>query len=122
MTGKTPAELQIEFLKKLKQGGASKAKPEIRSQASTPGSRLKSSRKKKRLGPGGLYFSPEAERHLQAILRSQSQELAPELLGQWVVELLSKIPLELALSGEAQRIEFFGLIQDWCRKRGIKES
>ncbi len=119
MNAKTPAEQQIEFLKKLKQGGASKAR--VQKLASAEVQTRPKPRKKAKAGLAGLYFAPDAQRHLQAILRSQAQELAPDLLGLWVVELLSKIPLELALANEAQKIEFFGLVQDWCRKRGIKD-
>ena len=119
MNPKTPAEQQIEFLKKLKQSGGAKSKSQALN--ASPASAPKIKRKKSKSGVNGLFFSPEAQRHLQAIIKSQSQHLAPDLLGLWVVELLSKIPMELALANESHKIEFFGIVQDWCRQRGIKD-
>jgi hypothetical protein len=132
MTAKTPAEIQIEFLKKLKaeqKSGKSARQNKVRARelAAVPDPtlqwRLSASRTQKkgrRFQPHHLSVSQAAWQRLQERLKQAGLSLkARRQLGDWAVELLLAFPLADSLSPEVKS-DLFQRIGEWKAARGLK--
>lgn len=128
MSVKTAAELQLEYLKKLKEQmekGAPRPKAARREESSNapvaaPSMSLsagKSPRKKK--ATPSLPLSAAAWKRLREEGFKKGQLKRGRELGDWAVELLLSIPYGLKDLSDESRAELFAKIRDWSNPRGL---
>jgi hypothetical protein len=137
MSGKTAAELQMEFLKKLKEQqqsgksakapiaakpGAEEARPQIWSKQSlSPYQRepkkrpSKAGKKNKR----SLAFQAKAWDRLVKALAAQGFKTSDKRVSAWAADLLASIPMAVEQVPEELKADFFASVMDWCQKHGL---
>jgi hypothetical protein len=130
MSSKTPAEQQLEFLKKLKEqqksgklnpGAALLVQRRDGSASSTSfrlTKQLKPESKKKR--SPALPLSSDAWKRLRDEAIKNGKLRLNKGLGDWAVELLLGMPAEMATLSPELKKELFLKIQDWVQLRSMK--
>ena len=129
MNAKTPAELQLEFLKKLKEqqkAAPAKPRPQARPGAEAAPSETRamelgaSKRRAKKNSRRGIPVSENGWRLLREASIAGRKFKLNQALGDWAVELLLGLPFEIqSLSDEAKR-ELFEKIKSWSGSRGVE--
>jgi hypothetical protein len=130
MSFKTPAEQQLEFLKKLKEQKdgtkrpAPSAHPAVKKEASAAPAPLSlkpapdSNRRKK--PQRALVMSEEVWQRFKKEALESGKYRQGKALGDWAAALLMHLPAGLAEApADAQR-ELFEKLSEWCVSRGIK--
>jgi hypothetical protein len=136
MSGKTAAELQMEFLKKLKEQqqsgkapkapiaskpGADEAGPQIWSKQSlNPYQKEPKKRLAGKKGKRSLAFQAKSWERLSKALEAQGFKLSDKRVSLWVVDLLSSIPMAVEQVPEELKADFFASVAEWCQRHGIK--
>jgi hypothetical protein len=128
MSVKTAAELQLEYLKKLKEQmekGSPRPRAARRDESATaplPSQAMSLSAaklpKKKKTMPS-LPLSVAAWKRLREEGFKKGQLKRGRELGDWAVELLLSIPYGLKDLSEESRAELFAKIRDWSNPRGL---
>jgi hypothetical protein len=125
MTVKTAAQVQLEFLKKLKEQAGSSSRPRTGSveAGQGPGTSMAASnpkgRKSRRPPSHSIPLSAKAwESFKQEGLQSGKFKVN-QALGDYLVRLLLKLPEELqGMPPEAQE-ELFEKVRDWVKSHGL---
>jgi hypothetical protein len=134
---RTPAELQIEALRQLKQsqarrpvpvkaakpdGGAASIPVVPRQSPSKPGFELHEQAPPtpiKRLGPS-LPLSPESWRRLRERQREHREFKRRRDMGDWAARLLLALPPGTAGLPEEARAELLSRMRTWAEARGLR--
>lgn len=129
MTIKTPAEIQIEFLKKLKaeqKSGKGGRLPKVNLSAATPTkldwqlSPFPNRGKRRKTQGYSLSVSKPAWLQLQEGLKKSRLSLKERRrLGDWAVELILAFPSVESMNQE-MKVELFQRIREWSTSRGLK--
>jgi hypothetical protein len=120
MNPKTPAELQLEVLKKLKEQRGSKPPRPSRSAAPAKAAGLLSLEPRRVRSGRRIPLSEAAWSKLKEGALAPGTLKINHELGDWVVELLLGLPSELrSLAPEAKQ-EFFEKVKAWAASRWVK--
>ena len=123
MSAKTPAEQQLEFLKKFRdqqRSGKLKPGPEgLAALAVTP-TGLQSPKKRRR--GHGLPLGRQAWQRLRLEGVKSGRLKWNRALGDWAVELLLNMPPEMAAWSAQTKQELFAKIQEWSAGMGLNSS
>ena len=123
MTAKTAAELQLEFLKKLKEQQSGLA-PRKRLQAAARAGKLSSavqSLRASRKAPASkarkIPLSGPAWRLLKSQAIDNGRYQVNQSLGDWIVELLLNLPEGFKSLSPVQRAEVFQKVKEWVEAK-----
>ena len=119
MSNKTAAELQMDFLKKLREEQKKKSPGRQGFSVQKRSTRVKKTKKAKRRARA-LSMPAKAWERLSAGLAAQGISPIDKRLGPWAVELLISIPISLMDANEELKLEIFRKVSEWSGSRGIK--
>ena len=112
MSSKTAAELQMEFLKKLKEQQKNGKAPKALPASARPG--------KKRAKAPGLSVSAASWKRLRDEFEKRGLNPRNKRYGDWAVELLLGLPTGSEALSQGQKEELFLRIRDWFESQGAK--
>ncbi len=122
MNSKTPAELQVEMLRKLKQQQSSRPpKPvEARTAAAKPAFEVKPAKAKSRRRRVASLSLPLNKKTWEALKAKFGISRPSKAMGELAAQLLLALPKESLSSEPAMHRELTKALRDWCDSRYMK--